>query len=482
LVANRWFSSLQFRLLLGFAFVLILALGGVSLYVGYAAQRETDRYEEEVAAARAQKVRDVVTDMYSARRDWVGVELILERAGDFYGWRMVISDREGRVVADSHRGRFDPWRPKPHYLGGPYEYPFFSPENQPYEMNASQDENPGRLLPIVSNDGQVGSLVIEPSDDLAPEPPLSRLASSINRSLVWTGLAALMAGIAMVFLVSQRILAPVRSLNVAALRLGHGDLSQRVEVEDHGEMGRLAETFNAMAQNLEKAEQQRRHMVADVAHELRTPLSNIRGYLEAVKDGVVQPDAQTIDTIYQQVLHLSRLVEDLRLLALAEAGALKLDLRPDSMEELLKKAVDAFSPRATAKGLTLDLEVDDNLPLVSMDRTRISQVLSNLMDNAIFHTSEGGRVSVKAVEKQGRVLVSVSDTGVGIEEEALEHIFDRFYRVDPSRNRATGGAGLGLTIAKQIVEAHGGTIQAESAPGRGSVFTFDLPSVSKETL
>jgi len=330
------------------------------------------------------------------------------------------------------------------------------------------------MLPIVSSGNQVGSLVIEPNQELALEPPLSRLASSINRSLVWTGMAALMAGIVMVFLVSRRILAPVRSLNTAALQLGKGDLSQRVPAKDHGEMGRLAQTFNVMAENLEKAEQQRRHMVADVAHELRTPLSNIQGYLEAVKDGIVQPDAQTIDTIYQQVLHLSRLVEDLRLLALAEAGALKLDRQRESIEELARKSVDAFSPRATAKGLVLTLEVASDLPLVDMDRTRISQVLSNLLDNAIFHTPEGGQVKVRVDGLNGAVQVMVEDTGVGIPAEALAHVFDRFYRVDISRARATGGAGLGLTIAKQLVEAHGGSIRAESVVGHGSVFTFEL--------
>ncbi|MBM3926189.1 MAG: HAMP domain-containing protein [SAR202 cluster bacterium] len=482
MAVNKWFSSLQFRLLLGFTFVLILALGGVSLYVGYAAQNETERYQEEVAAARAQQVQHVVTEMYSTRRDWSGVEVVLERAGDLYGWRMVLSDREGRVVADSHRERFGPWKPRPHYLGGPSEYPFVSTESRPLAKDSGSDEDTGRMLPIVNSGNQVGSLAIEPNQELALEPPLSRLASSINRSLVWTGIAALLAGVAMVFLVSQRILAPVKSLNTAALRLGRGDLTQRVPVEDHGDMGRLAQTFNVMAENLEKAEQQRRHMVADVAHELRTPLSNIRGYLEAVKDGVVQADAQTIDTIYQQVLHLSRLVEDLRLLALAEAGALKLDRQPESMEELMKKSVDAFSPRATAKGLTLTLDAASSLPLVSMDRTRISQVLSNLLDNAIFHTPEGGRVSVESVEAGGKVRVSVSDTGIGIPQEALAHIFDRFYRVDPSRARATGGAGLGLTIARQIVEAHGGSIGAESAPGLGSVFTFELPVITNQTF
>ncbi|MDP6103010.1 MAG: ATP-binding protein, partial [Dehalococcoidia bacterium] len=265
-------------------------------------------------------------------------------------------------------------------------------------------------------------------------------------------------------------------LSLAARRLGQGDLSQRVSAEGRDEVAYLGSTFNSMAEDLEKAEQQRRSLMADVAHELRTPLSNIQGYLEAVRDGLLQPDADTIDTIYHQALHLAHLIEDLRLLAMAEAGALRLDIQLESLEELLSKSVEAVRPRAEARDVSLSLETPSDLSLVKMDRTRVAQVIGNLLENAIIHTPQGGRVTVLAeVMSDGMVRVVVADTGDGIPGEGLTQVFERFYRIDPSRNRSTGGAGLGLTIAKKLVEAHGGTIHAESEPGNGSLFIFELP-------
>ena len=231
-----------------------------------------------------------------------------------------------------------------------------------------------------------------------------------------------------------------------------------------------------MAANLEDAERQRRNLVADVAHELRTPVSNIQGYLEALKDGLLQPDQETIETIHGQVIHLGHLVEDLRLLAQAEAGALQLHRIPSQMPEVLRVCVDAVRPRAEAKGITVSLESDETMPLVEMDGTRISQVVNNLLENAIIHTPEGGTVTVSGgTSGDGMVRVAVADTGPGIQSEDIQRVFDRFFRADASRSRATGGVGLGLTIAKELVEVHGGTIYVENVVPSGARFVFELP-------
>ena len=223
-------------------------------------------------------------------------------------------------------------------------------------------------------------------------------------------------------------------------------------------------------------------MVADVAHELRTPLSNIQGYLEAVKDGLLEPNEETIDTIYQQAVHLSQLVEDLRLLAQVEGGSLGLNLAPDSLPEVLRRSVEAFRARAEAAGVELSIYTPADFPLVTMDRTRIAQVAANLLENAIRHTPSGGRVEVRLGEAAiAKATVTVSDSGEGIPTQELPNRFERFHRVDPSRARSTGGAGMGLTIAKQLVEAHGGYIYAESTLGHGSRFTFEIPLAGKAT-
>ena len=448
---RSWFFSLRFRLILGFALVLALALGSVSVYVGLAANREVKQFREDMEEARAVRMEQLVARYYTVRQTWVGLQPALEQASSLYGWRIVVTDMEGNIVGDSHRR-------------------FGAPRGEIRQVN--------RFFSILSGGREVGSLAVAPSDapEIVREPAVSRLASALNRSLLWAGLAAGVGGILLISLVSRRVLAPVSALGAAARRLGQGDLSQRVPTSSRDEIGQLGSTFNSMAEALEKAERNRRNMMADAAHELRTPLSNIQGYLEAMRDGLLQPDSATIDTIHQQVLHLARLVEDLRLLALAEAGVLSLNLQPDSLEEVIRRSVEAFRPRAEVKSVSISLEVSPELALVPMDRTRIAQVVGNLLENAIHHTQEAGQVTVLAeVIESSTARVTVSDSGEGVVPEDLPYVFERFYRVDPSRTRATGGVGLGLTIAKQLVEAHGGTIRAESISGKGSRFIFDLP-------
>jgi signal transduction histidine kinase len=220
-------------------------------------------------------------------------------------------------------------------------------------------------------------------------------------------------------------------------------------------------------------------MVADVAHELRTPLSNIQGYLEAIRDGVVEPDTAAIRSLNEEASLLSRLVNELQDLSLAEAGELKLVFQAEDMTNMVKQAVPPWQPQLAAKEISLFLNVPDDLPLVNIDWQRVNQVLHNLLENAVAHTPSGGVINVAAnVATSGGgkwVEVSVSDTGEGIPAEDLPHIFERFYRVDKSRARATGGSGLGLTIAKRLVEAHGGKIAVQSKPGKGSRFSFTLP-------
>jgi len=216
-------------------------------------------------------------------------------------------------------------------------------------------------------------------------------------------------------------------------------------------------------------------MVADVAHELRTPLSNLKGYLEAISDGVVTPDEKTIRSLSEEASTLSRLVDDLQELSLADAGEIKLVREPADIVGLIKDTAAGMKAKADARGIVLTDDLPAKLPAVNIDSQRIRQVLSNLLENAVAHTDKGGRITVAAREREGQIQVSVADTGEGIPAKDLPLIFERFYRVDRSRTRKTGGSGLGLTIAKRLVEAHGGTIEVKSEAGKGSTFTFTLP-------
>ena len=446
----RWFRGLQFRLILGFTLSLGLALAAVGVYTGYAANREVEQFSERLEEARIARVEEMISLSYSQSRDWSGIQSIVERAGSLYGRRIVVTDAQGRLIADSQAGfgRLPvSWRGADNYR------------------------------PIRTGSGEIGFLALAPGqvETEVAEPAISRVVSSVNWSLVWAGLAAWVGGVLLVTMLSRRILSPVRDLTGAAARLGMGNLDERVEVSSSDEMGQLGLTFNTMADHLQRAEQQRVRLMSDVAHELRTPLTNVRGYLEAMRDGVLTPTPAAIDVAHQQAMHLGRLVEDLGLIAQADVGALTLDFGESSLSDLAKSSVEAFRPAAEGKGITLRLEALPDLPLVRMDRTRIAQALGNLLDNAVRHTPEGGVVSVSMEVTGELVRVLVEDTGEGVPDEELGQIFDRFYRVDPSRSRATGGTGLGLTIARQLVEAHGGIIWAERRPEGGSRFVFELP-------
>ncbi len=476
-----WVGSLQFRLILAFTLTLALALGAVGALVSFAAETESDRFQARSQEFRMGRVHRMIARRYAENMDWATVQPSLEQAGSFYGRRFLVTDADGRIVADSHPGQ---------------------------EKRHPGKRHKDRSAPIVLEGREVGALLLvsdgegrgperrffdgpppflsslpsgaEPPNattGLGPagEPVVSLVTATVNKALLWTGVAAAILGIALIAFASRRILAPLQTLGGAAQRLGEGDLSQRVPASGPSEIRHLGNTFNAMAENLQAAEQQRRNLTADVAHELRTPLSNIQGYLDAVNDGLLQPDEATMATLRQQTAHLVTLVEDLRLLALAEAGTLVLQTRLESIQSLLEESVEAFRPRADAKNIRLTLEVAAWLPEVELDRTRVSQVMGNLLDNAIVNTPEGGAVTVGAYRDGELVAVSVADTGPGLSPEDLERVFDRFYRVDPSRSRATGGAGLGLTIARQLVEAHGGSIRAESEVGNGAAFSFFLP-------
>jgi signal transduction histidine kinase len=271
---------------------------------------------------------------------------------------------------------------------------------------------------------------------------------------------------------------PLASIMVAADAVANGDLSTRVEEKGPGEFRRMARSFNRMTEELERADQQRRNLTADVAHELRTPLHILQGNLEGLQDNVYQPTPEHIQAMLDETQMLSRLVEDLQTLSLAEAGQLHLRMEPVDVAELLADVGTSFSGPFEASGVNLQVQTV-GLPedlLITGDVERLDQVLSNLMGNALRHTPAGGSVFLKAAATPQEVQITVRDNGEGISPDDLPYVFDRFWRGDKSRQRQSGaGSGLGLAIAKQFIQAHGGTISVESQFGNGTTFTIDLP-------
>jgi signal transduction histidine kinase len=433
--------------MLAFTLVILVAVGAVYFFVNQTAIGEMRQFIERNEKVRLSRVDFELYRYYRNHNSWEGIQPYIEQWGSLYGNRIILADASGTVIADSEN----------ELMGQPY-----------------RPEIPVRpMLPL--REGAIpGMLYISPEPSPIFPSPVS-LSQAISRFLFWGALLAIGIALLFTFFLSRRISAPIKTLASAARRLGQGDLSQRVNINSKGEIGELAQAFNSMAGGLEKTERLRRNMVADTAHELRTPLSNIRGYLEAIQEGIKKPSPELIRSLDEEAFLLSRLVDDLQDLSLAEAGELKLNFQSEDTECLVNQAVDAAETPAKRKQITITSQVPPALPPVNVDRQRISQVLRNLLDNAITHTPAGGSIVVAAEKQSNQVKVSVSDTGEGIPAEDLLNVFERFYRVDKSRTRATGGSGLGLTIARRLVEAHGGTIEAKSEPGKGSCFAFTVP-------
>lgn len=306
--------------------------------------------------------------------------------------------------------------------------------------------------------------------------------NAVNEALALAALAAFLVAVAVSIFVSRQVVTPVRELMSASQRIAEGHYHERVHVsgvsdrDELDELGRLALSFNRMAAKLEQIEATRRELIGNVAHELRTPLATIKGSMEGLIDGVLPTEAATFQQIYREADRLQRLVDDLQELSRVEAGAFALQRRPVSANELVATTIARLERQFEEKDVTLETELPANLPPVLADEDRIGQVLLNLVGNALQYTPAGGQVRVTAHQEGAEAHITVTDSGIGIAVEHLPLLFTRFYRVDKSRSRAGGGSGIGLTIAKHLVEAHEGHIWAESpGPGQGSTFTFTLP-------
>lgn len=487
------------------AFVLVILIGAIvdAVLVSRATSGQFNRYVTQSGQAWVQRLAPLVAEHYADTGSWQGVEARLVapwggrmgmaitqatptgedagmmgrgmmygrmmtehvRAGTMTGdmWtamgiRLLLADAQGVVVADT------------------------------VSISAGTELAPAVLaagIPVLVNDQPVGTLLAMPlGADVAT--PASDFLSAVNRSTWLASLAA--GGVALLFglLVFRQIVMPVRTVTAAAQRIAAGQLEQHVPVMSQDEIGRLAAAFNQMVDALAHDQQLRRTMIADIAHELRTPLSVIQANLEAMLDGVLPADLQEIASLHDEATILARLVTDLRLLSLADAGQLKLERAPTDLSKVVEKAVAHLQLQAETNAVIIATEVSPTLPLVQVDADRIGQVLGNLLSNALRYTPAGGRITVRALAQMERnagsvVVVKVTDTGSGIPSADLPYVFDRFYRADKSRNRTSGGSGIGLAIVKQLVEAHGGRVAAQpNVAGQGVTFTFTLPALETQ--
>ena len=476
------------------AFLLIIVIGGLvtSLHTSNATLSAFELYTTRSGQIWAERLTPDLADYYLTNDGWDGVDTWLasnlllqgstaesmsammgggngghgpgggqhfgdsEMMGEL-GQRLLLADQDGDIIYDSQS-----------------------------ELVGSglSDAQLEKGTSILVNEETVGTLLITSGNNSGIASAAEEFHTSVHQaviqSAIFSGILALILG-TILFI---QITAPMRKLRKAAAAVAAGDLSQRVDIKSRDEFGELGRTFNQMAANLSQAEIQRRHLMADVAHELRTPLTAIQGTLEGIQDGVLPCDKEQLDALYAETTLLNRLIGDLRLLSLAEASQLKLELYPTDLAELIQQIADRAQPQAKAKEIIVETRVQLASPTIRLDPDRITQVFNNLISNALRYTPAGGTITLEASQHSSLspIRLCVSDTGQGIDPQNLPHVFDRFYRADKSRTRSSGGSGLGLAIVKELVEAHGGSVSAESPiffdenyQGYGTRFTWILP-------
>ena len=444
-------SSLFWKLMTAFTVVIMIGIGGALLLAGRTTEVEFRRYAHGGDMSRREGMVADLADYYATRGSWEGVETVLERehgrghsAG---GPPLRLTGADGRIVADQTGADIG-------------------------KMVSAEELEAG--LPIIVDGKRVGTLLMPGGEWLTVEQ--QAFLRRMRVVLTISGGAALVVALVLGALLVRSITRPLQQLANASRAIAAGDLSVRVPVRSRDEIGQLAAAFNQMTADLARAEEARRQQAADIAHELRTPLTVIQGHLEALADGIFPADSEHLEPVLEQARLLARLVEDLRMLSLADAGRLALAPVLTDVGEWAAGVVAGFRSVAADRGITLDLKTADGLPSVRMDPERMAQVLGNLLDNGLRHTPAGGRVAVNVAHRDGEVTVTVTDTGPGVPPEHLPHLFERFWRGDPSRSRRTGGSGLGLAIARRIVEVHGGRIWAENVPEGGLRVGFCLPA------
>lgn len=473
---------------LALAFILTAVLTAVLLTVAFVSTNTTS-FEQYVFDQQFYTKLSLVEEFYAANKSWVGVEQVLETSmgGNMYGGQGQGRGQGGRYNQTTQPTASNPQMPMMNAGGRQFALADASgkvivgiPDLYEQGQQLSAEELATGIS--IQFDGQaVGMLFAQRRNIIytqAEQLFLDRSKTNLLIAMLITIFIAALAGV----LLSRSLTRPVIEMTAAAQNLAAGDLSQKVEVRSNDELGELSRAFNQMSAEIEQSDRQRKRMTADIAHDLRTPLTVIGGYIESMRDGDLEPTQERLAMLYAEITRLNHMVADLRLLSQSDAGVLLLNLQPVEPGPLLEKVRQLFELRARDKNIGMTVEIEENLPPISGDELRLVQVMENLVSNAIRHTPEGGkiRLSAKAVRTNSNkekhcVLFTVRDNGEGIPDNEIPYVFDQFHRVDKSRHADENQSGLGLAIVKAIVQGHGGRVWVESTLGEGSAFNFCIP-------
>jgi two-component system sensor histidine kinase BaeS len=445
-------KSITSKLVLAFIFVSLVSILLVAFITGYMTNREFRSY---VTNENQANFSAILSEYYSGHGSWEGLPSALGPTGMRYPMGMAGAEHSMMTLVDTSGVVI---------IASSGFFPGQSVDSEIIKKGYSLYDN-GRLI---------GTLVLGSPGYLINSGGMEFL-SRVRRSLFFGGLTVMLLALILGVFLSRTLTKPILELTSAMRSISSGNMDHKIQVRSRDELGELTNSFNRMNSELAHSLNLRKQMTADIAHELRTPISIILGHADAIHDGVLPPNKENFEIIREEADRLNGLVDDLRTLSLADAGELSLDKEMVSVSELLEETRLSHLQLARQKEITIEVSAKENLPEANLDPRRILQVLNNLLSNAINFTPVGGKVVLSAQIEYENVKINVADNGSGIVEEDLPHIFDRFYRSDPSRQRNQNGSGLGLAIAKSFVERHGGTIRVESILHRGTAFTIDLP-------
>ena len=461
--------TIRRKLLIAFLFIAVLSSVVTTVLLSFTTRSLFDWYVQSNTEARATQWQRLLAAYYTERGSWDGVGALIRSTQFVRGRggprhlmmppatagpeRIILADQTGRIIADS--------------------------SGTDIGLFLTDMTIPSRL-PITVNGEVVGSVAIVTGF----QKGLMTLEAAFLRRMTTTsiigGAIIALIGIGLAFIFSRHLSQPLSKLAIAARQMASGNFDVKLQVSTGDEMEEVAHAFNFMKDSLKANEEARHKLVADVAHELRTPLSVLRGNLESMQEGITEPTQETIVSLHDEVLRLSRIVQDLLNLGQMESGGFTLNLELTNIVEVITRVTSVFAAETDARGIRLETNIQGTLPNTQADPDRIVQVLVNLLANAVHHTPDGGEISVSASRIDDNIVVSVTDSGPGIAKEDLPHVFDRFYRTDRARDRAAGGTGLGLAIVKGIITAHRGSIRVESEPGISTTFTFSLPDLPSD--
>lgn len=473
--------SLTWKITLALIATSLLGVGFVAFFAGAFTR---DRFDELRLAEERARFLTVATNYYETTGTLDGLSDIFQPVSDDFS-----SEEDAEAAEEPRNGRGENRQTQGNnYSWGRAEYEvsmvqFFLADADGEAVTRAPGINLGTTLPEsvlrkgepFTIDGEVVGTLVE-----VPQPPTrndleQQFFDEVNRGLVQAAIGVVLAASLVGITFARRLTTPLRQLTFALRSMEEGKLEQRVETRSSDEIGELIKSFNRMSAELSRANQLRRQMTADIAHDLRTPLSVIAGYLEALSDGTLPPTPERFNTLHNEATLLQRLVEDLRTLSLADAGELVLQKQEIDVQEFIEDVHRFYEPHAKEEAITLRTDIAPNLPTIQGDRMRLGQILGNLISNAIRHTPAEGVIALGAAREGESLQIWVQDTGEGIAPEKLIHVFDRLYRVDESRTQSSGQTGLGLAITRALVEAHGGTIRAESKVDKGTKMILSLP-------